>query len=381
MKETIITNAKIVGKDEVFQGTLVAQEGRIVSVERSRSAHAGQGAIDFEGDFLLPGLVELHTDNLERATTPRPKVLWPAVPAVLSHDTEMASAGVTTVYDAVAVGDVKRGGDRLTRLSETIDALHATQQAGMLRADHRIHLRCELAHEQLLELLTPLAGHPLVGLISLMDHTPGQRQFVTMDQFRTYYQGKYAMSDEALEAFIVEKKADQTRFAGKNRAGTIALALAAGIRLASHDDATSAHVDEAIEAGVTIAEFPTTLEAAQAARRAGMSIIGGAPNVVRGGSHSGNISALDLARADLLDVLSSDYVPASLLPAAFRLSSDLDIPLPRAVAKVSANPATAAGLHDRGALQEGLRADFVRVAMLGSHPVARATWRGGERIA
>ena len=153
------------------------------------------------------------------------------------------------------------------------------------------------------------------------------------------------------------------------------------MRLASHDDATQAHVAEAIEAGAVIAEFPTTQEAATAARAAGLSIVGGAPNVVRGRSHSGNASALEFARAGLLDILSSDYVPVALLHAAFKLAEEGGMSLPDAVATVSANPAAAAGLVDRGIVKPGLRADLIRVGMSDGLPVALASWREGERIA
>jgi alpha-D-ribose 1-methylphosphonate 5-triphosphate diphosphatase len=381
MSELLITNAQIVTRHEMFIGDLVARDGYIVQVSPQRRPSADPRAIDFGGDFLLPGLVELHTDNFERAAVPRPGVRWPAASAVVTHDAQMAASGITTVYDALAIGDIKRGGDRLDILDRMVDAVTAAQAACMLRAEHRLHLRCELSHHALQELIGKLADHPLVGLISLMDHTPGQRQFVTLDQFKTYYQGKYAMSDAELAAFIAERKRDQERYAAPNRAAVIGLAKARNIRLASHDDATPAHVAEAAAAGVAIAEFPTTMEAAAAAREAGLSILCGAPNVVRGVSHSGNASALDFARAGLLDVLSSDYVPIALLHAAFRLRDVAGIPLPDAVATVTANPAAAVGLADRGVIREGLRADLVRVSLVDDLPLARATWRGGERVA
>lgn len=381
MNELIITNAQIVTRDAVFAGDLVARDGTITEVAPTKRASTAPQAIDFGGDFLLPGLIELHTDNLEIAARPRPKVHWPAAPAVVSHDAQMAACGVTTVYDAVAVGDIRRRGNRLDLLHKMIEAVTAAQNAGMLRADHRLHLRCELSYPTLLDLIEPLSKHPLVGLMSLMDHTPGQRQFVELDQFKTYYQGKYGMSDTELADFIVARKEDQQLYVDKNRAGVIASAKARAIHLASHDDATPEHIAEAVEAGVAIAEFPTTLKAAAAARAAGLHILLGAPNVVRGKSHSGNAAAVDFARAGLLDILSSDYVPVALLHAAFMLAAEAEIALPDAVATVTANPAAGAGLTDRGHLAPGLRADLVRVNVVDGLPVARATWRQGERIA
>jgi alpha-D-ribose 1-methylphosphonate 5-triphosphate diphosphatase len=381
MNDLHITNARIVTRDAVFSGDLLTRDGDIVEVAPAQHASKAAQAIDFHGDFLIPGLIELHTDNLEIAARPRPKVHWPAAPAVVAHDAQMAACGVTTVYDAVAVGDIRRRGNRLDLLHEMIDAVTAAQKAKMLRADHHLHLRCELSHPTLLELVEPLSHHPLLGLMSLMDHTPGQRQFVELDQFKTYYQGKYSMSDTELDDFIVARKEDQRLYADKNRKGVIALAKARNIQLASHDDAIPEHVDEAVEAGVAIAEFPTTLKAAAAARAAGLHILLGAPNVVRGKSHSGNAAAVDFARAGLLDILSSDYVPVALLHAAFKLETEAGMSLPDAVATVTANPAAGAGLADRGRLSPGLRADLVRVSVIEGLPVARATWRQGERIA
>jgi alpha-D-ribose 1-methylphosphonate 5-triphosphate diphosphatase len=381
MSELVITNARLVLRDEVVRGDVVAIDGRIARVQPSSSTSAVRSSLDFEGDFLLPGLIELHTDNLECAATPRPGVHWPANSAVVAHDLQMAAAGITTVYDAVAVGDIRRGGDRADKLESMVGAIDAMQSAGSLRAEHRLHLRCELSFPELQKLMAQFGSHPLVGLISLMDHTPGQRQFVTLDQYKLYYQGKYGLSDQELVDFVDERKREQEIYGAANRDGVIALARRRGIRLASHDDATPAHVEEAVAAGVTIAEFPTTPEAAFAARQAGLKIVGGAPNLVRGRSHSGNASALEFARTGLLDILSSDYVPIALLQSAFRLADATDGNLARAVAVVSANPAEAVGLRDRGMIEEGRRADLVRVRKVSGLPVARTTWRAGERIA
>jgi alpha-D-ribose 1-methylphosphonate 5-triphosphate diphosphatase len=381
MSELVITNARIVTRHEVVTGDFVVRGERIAEVAPASRPSAAPGAIDFGGDYLLPGLIELHTDNLEHAATPRPAVRWPASSAVVTHDAHIAASGITTVFDALAVGDVQRGGDRLARLDAMIEALTDAQRSGMLRAEHRLHLRCELSYPRLTQMIGDLVDHPLIGLMSLMDHTPGQRQFVTMEQYKVYYQGKYRLSDDQLAAFVAERTRDRELHAKANRDTVIALAKARSIKLASHDDATPAHVAEAVEAGAVIAEFPTTAAAAQAARAAGLSVIGGAPNVVRGASHSGNASARDLARAGLVDILSSDYVPVALLQAAFTLDNELGFALPAAVATVTANPAAAVGLSDRGVLAPGLRGDFVRVSKRGGLAVARATWCGGQRVA
>jgi alpha-D-ribose 1-methylphosphonate 5-triphosphate diphosphatase len=213
-----------------------------------------------------------------------------------------------------------------------------------------------------------------------MDHAPGQRQFASLEAYRTYYQGKLGMSDAALEEFVTRRKGESQHYSGRQRRAIAELCRERGIVLASHDDATREHVEEAVALGTDIAEFPTTLEAARAARQAGMAILMGGPNVVRGGSHSGNVSARALAEADLLDILSSDYIPFSMLQAAFALGEQAEIGLPRAIQLVTRRPAEAAGFHDRGEIAIGKRADFVHLRLEDGIPVVLTVWRQGRRV-
>jgi alpha-D-ribose 1-methylphosphonate 5-triphosphate diphosphatase len=376
--ELVLTNARIVTSEDVIDGTLVVRDGEIVAVERGTSQ--APGASDFAGDYLLPGLIEMHTDNLEKHVAPRPGVRWPMPAAVLAHDAQVAGAGITTVFDALTVGEVRQEAVRAEMLMGSVGAIAATQAEGALRAEHFLHLRCEVAHETIVETVEQLIDHSLVRLVSLMDHTPGQRQFASIEKYYEYYQGKFGYTDAEMAAYIQTKTDLAGRFADGNRRRIAALARARRLPQASHDDATLGHVEEAVELGLTIAEFPTTIEAANAAQRHAMSVVMGAPNVVRGGSHSGNISARDLAAAGLLDILSSDYAPVSLMHAAFLLHATIAMALPEAVAKVSRNPALALGLDDRGEVAPGKRADLVRVRLVDGMPVARAVWRAGERV-
>jgi len=373
-------NARIVGRDEIVEaGTLLVRNGLIASVDSGAAAPGD--AVDFAGDFLLPGFVELHTDNLEKHFSPRPGVRWPAKSAVMAHDAQICAAGITTVLDAIAVGDMRDGATRLEILHDMIGSIDAAQTEGLLRVDHLLHLRCEVSFGSLMQLVEPLADLHWLKLVSIMDHTPGQRQFVNPDKYREYYQGKFGLSDAQMDAFIASQIAAADAYGAANRRAVVALSRARGLPLASHDDATHAHVAEAVEDGMVVAEFPTTIEAAQASHRNGMKVMMGGPNVVRGGSHSGNISARALAEAGLLDIVSSDYVPFSLLQSAFMLAApDGPLSLPEAIASVSATPAEAIGLTDRGAIEPGRRADLLRVAMVDDVPVLRAVWRAGERV-
>jgi alpha-D-ribose 1-methylphosphonate 5-triphosphate diphosphatase len=242
-------------------------------------------------------------------------------------------------------------------------------------------MRCEISYADLPALFQPFVDHALVRLVSLMDHTPGQRQFAKLEKYTEYYQGKYGLNDAQMKRFIDDKLADQARYSAMHRAHVVALCKERDLALASHDDATADHIAEAAECGSVVAEFPTTTAAARAARARGIKVMGGAPNLVRGGSHSGNVSARELAADGLVDILSSDYVPASLLHAAFLMADGDDARLPAAIATVSATPAAAIGLADRGAIAPGLRADLVRVISTEALPIVRAVWRRGERIA
>ncbi len=376
--ETAFRNGRIVTADAIVEGDLSVADGLISGIDASQQGRVG---FDLEGDFLIPGLVELHTDHLENHYRPRPGVFWDPMAALQAHDGQIAASGITTVFDAVRIGSDVDLPDMGVHVDRLISAIRSGQQDGRLRVDHLIHLRCELPSHDVLEQFETYADHPLTRLASVMDHTPGQRQFTSLDDYRLFYKDKMGRTESELNRYLDERLAEHERYSASNRAAIIARSAELGLALASHDDATLAHVDEAVRDGVRIAEFPTTLEAAAAAHAAGLAILMGAPNVVRGKSHSGNISATDLVRAGLLDVLSSDYVPFALLQAAFLLPERVDtISLPQALATVTLNPAKAAGLLDRGEIAIGKRADLVRVSVIGGMPVVRGVWRQGKRV-
>ncbi|MEM5583492.1 alpha-D-ribose 1-methylphosphonate 5-triphosphate diphosphatase [Roseibium sp. AS2] len=375
----VFKNATLILADEVIDGSLTVGETGRISGTGSPTGVAGH---DCEGDYLLPGLVELHTDHLETHYAPRPKVRWNPVSAVQAHDAQIACSGITTVFDALRVGMDEDADLRYPDMRKLADAIETGQRENRLRADHFIHLRCEVSAPDVLEAFEVFKDDDSIRLISLMDHTPGQRQFVSLDAYKIYYQGKKGFSDAEMEVFIRRRQERASGLAPDNRKKLSDIAQARGIAIASHDDATREHVDEAIGLHTRIAEFPTTVEAAKASHDAGMAVLMGAPNVVRGGSHSGNVSAKELAEAGVLDVLSSDYVPISLLQAAFQLAADIEtISLPEAVRTVTSTPAAAIGLADRGALQPGLRADLIQVKMVGGIPIVRGVWREGRRVA
>lgn len=374
---TTLRNARLVLEYAVVEGSLTIADDRIAEVGEATTG--GEG-IDFEGDYLLPGLIDLHTDNMEHHFQPRPGVRWPSTQsAVLAHDWQMLGAGVTTVLDALSLGDYDSGGARTAMLDAAITGLTEAREAGLVKADHYLHFRCELSDPALLAIVERHIDNPALRLLSVMDHTPGQRQWHSTHLYREFRRKKNAQvwTDEEFADYLAERLNDQTAYVVPGRAAIGALGRARNIRIASHDDTTVADVEESHADGIAISEFPTTLAAAQRAREFGMQIVMGAPNVVLGRSHSGNASAASLADAGLLDLLTSDYVPASLLHAPFILA-DRGMPLHEAIAKVTANPADAIGMTDRGRLATGLRADLLRVRLVGGQPVIRGTWVAGR---
>ena len=378
MTETILTNARLVLRDRVQPGTVVIRDGAIADI--SETASSAPGAIDLDGDLLLPGVVDLHTDNLERQVQPRTNARWPSRSAMLAHDAQCAVAGVTTVFDALCLGDLGFEKNRIRTFHDGVADLDALVGTGLLKSDHFLHLRCEMPATDVIELVEPVANHPLVRMISLMDHSPGVGQYANLDAYRAFRKREGVMPD-VIERRIVELTEQRARLRDPNRRALLALVVGLHVVLASHDDRTEEEIDENHADGIAISEFPVTMLAAKAARARGMEVIAGAPNIVRGGSHSGNVSAAELVRADAVDALASDYVPASLVEAAFLCVEQTGISLPEGIALVTDRPARMAGLHDRGRIEAGLRADLVRVRLHESLPVVRQVWLAGERVA
>ncbi len=380
MTQTLLANARLILPEGEILGSVLIQDGQIADI--SSGPTRATGAEDLQGDLLLPGLVELHTDNLERHIEPRPKVDWPHAAAIIAHDAELASVGITTVFDALRVGSVvskskANYGEYARALADEIIAL---RQAGALRISHLLHLRAEVCSETLIEELAKFGPEDSIGIVSLMDHTPGQRQFRDLTQLRNYVSGKHGFSDAEFDEHVSSQKALSARMGAAHEAAAVAESRRFGATLASHDDTTPDQVAQSALHGAGFAEFPTTIEAAAACRAKGIFVMMGAPNLIRGGSHSGNVAAKTLAEADLLDIVSSDYVPASLLSAGLMLG-DLWGDMARGVATVTSAPARAVGMMDRGQIAIGQRADLIRVARFGQAGMLRGTWANGRRVA
>ncbi|WP_439155911.1 alpha-D-ribose 1-methylphosphonate 5-triphosphate diphosphatase [Yoonia sp.] len=373
-----LANAQLVLEDQVLTGSVTIEQGVICDI--TEGDRVPSGALDCAGDLVIPGLVELHTDNVERHIEPRPEVDWPHLAALIAHDAELASTGITTVFDAMRVGSIHSGKGRYIDYARKLaDELLAARAQGYFKISHFLHLRAEICSETLLEELAAFGPSDRVGIVSLMDHTPGQRQFRDLTALKTYVAKKRGMNDAEFAEHVETLLRLQKRLGAKHEAGAVNDARRLGAVLASHDDTTADHVGTSAGNGVGFAEFPTTVEAAEACRSHGIAVMMGAPNLIRGGSHSGNVAAEALAKADLLDIVSSDYVPSALLLSAFHLA-DIWNDLPRAIATATSNPAKAVRLHDRGALKTGLRGDVLRVRKIDQTPLLRGVWSQGNKV-
>ena len=376
--EQAFRNARVVTRDDDFIGSVLVRDGLIAAIDRGATSFGE----DFDGDVLMPGVIDLHTDALERHFYPRPRIDWDPVSAAVTHDAACLSVGVTTVFDSLSVGSynpaIARDRDNIRRLT---DGLLTAMEAGMLKADHRIHWRCETPADDLSERLPPLAAHPMTAMFSLMDHTPGQRQYRNIEQHLGHWR-ESGMNEDQIARRLDETSGRQARNAAPNARFVAGLAKSVGAALASHDDEEAAHIDLAADLGATVSEFPVTRQAAERARARGMTVVMGGPNLIRGGSYSGNVPASELAGAGLLDALASDYVPRSLVECVFTLAAPpFGWSLAQAVATVTATVAAAMGLNDRGVVAPGRRADLLRVRRIRDLPVLRGAWVAGARAA
>jgi len=377
--ETILTNALLVLSGEVIPGTLVLRGERIAELQPGRSHLAS--ALDLEGDHLIPGVVDLHTDNLERQVMPRANARWPSLSAMLAHDAQCAAAGVTTVLDALCLGDLGFDPGRGQTFRDGVADLDALAETGMLKAEHFLHLRCELPAPDMKPALDPVADHPRVRMVSLMDHSPGIGQYRDLDRYRALRRRQRDLTDAEVDARIQALLDQRARLREPQRRWLLDRIAHRALPLASHDDDNAEEVARNAADGIRISEFPVVMEAAKAARALEVEVIAGAPNIVRGGSHSGNVAAADLVREGAVDALASDYVPAALVEAAWRCAAETGIGLPAAIGMITDRPARMVRLEDRGRLMPGLRADLAQVRPLGEMPVIRRVWRAGERVA
>ncbi len=355
----------------VDDAALTIADGRIASLDA-----VGSGPeIDLRGAWLLPGLVDLHCDAIEKEIEPRPGVHFPLDFAIANTDKRNAAAGITTVFHALSFAHDELGVRNVAMAAEIARGIHAFRPHGLV--DNRVHARYEITDPAGFPVLGALIAEGDLELISFMDHSPGQGQFKTLDAYRDYIVRTYHRTPADAERMAREKMAG--RDSASARVESLATdARACGVRMASHDDDSAERVRAMAALGVTVSEFPVNLEAATAARAAGLATIFGAPNVLRGGSQSGSMRAVDAIAQGVADGLCADYAPAAMLAAVFRLPSVSGLGMPAAVRLVTRAPALSVGLADRGEIAPGLRADLVAVREVAGFPQVTHAWSAGR---
>lgn len=379
--QIIVENARIVLPDAVIEGHVVVQAGKIMAVGAG-PAPAGDGLrVDAGGDYLIPGAIDLHGDDIEfeiGALGPRAGARrMPVDVGLMQSDKNAVGWGITTKLHAIAYFEDEAKG-RSKRLSGAImDAIARHQQEGQLLAEHWVDLRYEVTADP--EYTLEAMAHPVVRMVSIMDHTPGEGQFASIEAYKALNKQLTDADDAELERLVQEKIARSALKQG-HQARVAARAVELGLLIASHDDISTAKVDEMHAIGTTLAEMPVRLEAALRAREKGWAITMAGPNILRGGSASGNLNAVEALAAGAMDCICSDYYPPSLVCGAFRLIEDGQASLPQAIALITRGPARALGLSDRGEIAIGLRADLALVTDRLGHPVVRQTWRAGRTV-
>ncbi|MBW1860750.1 MAG: phosphonate metabolism protein PhnM [Deltaproteobacteria bacterium] len=373
---TYLTHATIILSDQMLDdGSLLIEDGAIAAINPVH-ADADQ-EIDLHGAFLMPGLIDLHCDALEKEVEPRPNVYFPIRFALREADKRNVMAGITTPFHALSFAGEELGVRSNEFAAKIAQFIHSMSDG--LFVDHRVHCRYEITDLQGLELLITLIDRGVVDLISFMDHTPGQGQFRKAGTYETYLRNTYKKSVDEAQHIVTQKQVNQPgarervkRLAEKARHGAIPLA--------SHDDDSPERIQWTSRLGVCISEFPINLETAQAAKKTGVKTMFGAPNILRGQSQSGSMLALDGVEHNVIDVLCSDYHPGALLPAVFRIAETSSWTLPEAVALVTRNPAQAAGMHGFGSIEPGKRADLIAVHKPGKYPRISSLWVNGRIV-
>lgn len=376
MSALYLTHANIVLPDTVLtDSAILIEDGLIAAIEPEGIPDAE--IIDLQGQTLLPGLIDVHCDAIEKEAEPRSRVLFPLDFAVAQVDRRNAAAGITTPFHALSFANNEWGVRNNETAAQIARALHAFREHSLV--DNRVHCRYEVTDAAAMPVLQALMAEGVVDLLSVMDHSPGQGQFKTLEAYLQYMMGNHAMSrDEAEQAASTKLRARDG--AVQRVEALLADAHRLGVPTASHDDDSVQRIATMRNLGVSMSEFPINLDTATAAVSCGLPTILGAPNILRGQSQSGSMRAIDAVRAGVAGCLCSDYQPSTLIAAAFVVAANTDLTLSQAVALVTANPADACKLNDRGRLKKGLRADLVAVTLLGELPLVSRAWSAGRLV-
>ncbi|RXJ70313.1 alpha-D-ribose 1-methylphosphonate 5-triphosphate diphosphatase [Halarcobacter ebronensis] len=341
----VLIDEKFIPADLVIQGEFI---------QRVDEYGANKIAVDLGDKKIVPGIVDLHSDAIEKEIEPRPNATFPVELAISELDKKLSMAGVTTMFHAIGFEEnpKKRRSIELA-IHQIEEIFHANEKH--LGLDNFVHARFELSSSEAVEPIKEVINKGMVKLVSLMDHSPGQGQFKNLETFKAFYGKHYGLDDEDIKA-VIDKKMNKNE---EKINELISFVNAKGITLLSHDDDCMQKLDGLLKLGVKISEFPLSLEVAKYAVDKGIATGMGAPNIVRGGSQSGNIAAIDLVKEGVCKYLCSDYHPTSMLQAVYRMKKDANLDIAKGFSMITSTPAKYANLDDRGELKEGKRADII----------------------
>ena len=380
-KMLIVRGGSVVLPGEVLEADIILSDGRISEIAASGSAAAlspEDEVVDAEGAWVLPGLIDLHCDAIEKEVEPRPNTLFPFDMAFVQYERKLALHGITTMYHSLSLGvGLSLRGEHLT--SELIaHILRSRRERAMIR--HRVHLRYEVSHLTGMPLARRLIEDGSIDYLSFMDHAPGIGQYHRPGAFERYVMKNQGVDIHEAAAIVEELQERRSRIDWGELRSLAGRARERGIAIASHDDDSAGQVDHSRSFHAGVVEFPLNLETAQYATEQGLQVCVGAPNIVRGGSHDKNMSALDAIQAGAAGIICSDYHPASLLQSIFILEQE-GIPLPQAAAMASRNPARAMGIDaEVGSIEAGKLADLLIVRKVQGCPVVERTLVGGKVV-
>lgn len=375
MHRLLIVNGEVVTPSKVVNGALLVEGTRISEIFAHTVKTSSEKVLDAEGGFILPGLIDLHSDALEKEINPRPQTDIPLDWAIINLDRKFAGWGITSVYHAIMFTEEIETQRSIGGAVERVGRIVSLQRNQELLVNHFIHARCDLGDTNGTESICRLIDEDKVNYVSLTEHVPGRGQFAkNPEALRAYYLDRYGLDQKSVDQ-LLRSKVEGTKVANANAERVSRKAKERGIILASHDDDSVEKVDHGYHHfGVGISEFPVNVRVAERARELGLRVCMGAPNVVTGKSMSGNVSALETISKGLTDMLCSDYHVPSMLYAIFNLFERGHLGLNDAVNIVSLNPAKAMNKsHLLGSIEEGKQADLVIVKKIHDIPVVIRT--------
>ncbi|MGE7826623.1 alpha-D-ribose 1-methylphosphonate 5-triphosphate diphosphatase [Paenibacillus sp. NPDC093718] len=364
----------------IENGTIVVENGLFVEISRANTGPHGLRDVDASGCWILPGMIDTHSDAIEHEMQPRPSSRFPIEWSFPELERKLAGQGITTIYHSLSMWDdgASNMARRNSSVTQYVQEIHRMNERPRL-IHNRIHIRFEITNKNAVPFIEQFLQERAIDQLSFMDHTPGQGQYRDLEVHKRFImQRQQKTEEEVLQIFEERKSREKTSFDTLQRLAE--LADLTGVPLASHDDDSIEKLDIVTQWNASISEFPVDLSVAIEAKRRGMYVVMGAPNVMLGKSHSNNLSALEAIKEGVVDILCSDYYPPAMLQSVFRLHQ-LGFELHHGVNMVSLNPAKALGIDSlTGSIELGKNADLIIAGFHGERPMIDSVWVGGNKV-